>query len=118
MDLAKVGTCEYCGQTHILPSAAESQEQADQQASLLCNCNSGERWRQSMRARVTVEAIFSDMEKEAVDLLLQIVEATRSELIESGSSLKMSKNVTAKVKISNGSVVVSRQDKLERQQSV
>lgn len=117
MDLFNRGTCEYCGPTHMIPVPVETPDKADEQAALLCSCIEGERWRQMMGAKTTVAALFADMQKDAVDLLLHIVLATRNGLIES-SSLKMSGSVVAKVKLSKGLVMVSRQDKQERQQSV
>lgn len=87
-------------------------------AALLCRCEDGRAWREAQSARQKVQAMFCDQRAEAVELLLAVVEATRKGLLESGSSIKLSETVTAKVKTAGGSVQIKRSQKTENQASI
>jgi len=53
-----------------------------------------------------------------VDFLLQMAAMIREEKLYSGTSVKVAQNVTARFKLKDGAVVVTRSEKMEHQSSI
>ena len=53
-----------------------------------------------------------------MDFLLQMAAMIREEQLYSGTSVKVAPNVTARFKLKDGSVVVTRSEKMEHQSSI
>lgn len=112
------GHCRFCGQARMLPTAQPDQAAADAQAAELCGCDAGQAVRRRMREKQIIREMFADMDAEAVEALQNLADLTRAGVIESGSIIKMAENVTAKLKLKDGVVIILRTEKQEHQHSL
>lgn len=112
------GHCRFCGQARMLPTAQSDQAAADAQAAELCGCDAGQAVRRRMREKQIIREMFADMDAGAVEALQALADLTRTGVIESGSTIKMAENVTAKLKLKDGVVIILRTEKQEHQHSL
>lgn len=111
------GTCKWCGQRHMLDTPAKTQQAADDQAAASCNCYEGNAARLRQQEHDIISAMFADAAEDTIDLLHKIAGMIRCGDIASGTAIKVSSSVTAKFKLKDGAVTVTRAEKLERQHS-
>lgn len=112
------GHCVYCGQLRILGQDMGSQDAADTEATMTCTCEDGYLFRQRARECQVISSLFPELPEVTVDFLLQMAAMIREEQLYSGTSVKVAPNVTAKFKLRDGSVVVTRSEKMEHQYSI
>ncbi len=112
------GHCRFCGQARMLPTAQPDTAAANAQATQLCDCDAGQAVRRRAREKQIIQEMFADMDEEAVDALQGLADLTRTGVIESGSTIKMAENVTAKLKLKDGAVIILRTEKQEHQHSL
>lgn len=112
------GVCAYCGQTILLAEPATSAEDADERATALCQCKAGEAARRHIFERDTIESLFPKISARATALLCEVAALVRTEHLKSGTAIKLWENVTAKFKLKDGVVTITRTEKREHQQSL
>lgn len=114
----KTGTCRFCGQIRILPFAAPTQEDADNYASEKCECSEGKNYRRRKEEGEIIREMFREFDDETMRLLEDVADMVRSDYIKGGTAIKIAENVTAKFKIKDGTVIVTRSEKREHQHSL
>ena len=112
------GVCAYCGQTILLAEPATSAEDADEKATAICQCAAGEAARRHLFERDTIESLFPEISARATALLCEVAALVRTEHLKSGTAIKPWDNVTAKFKLKDGVVTITRTEKREHQQSL
>lgn len=112
------GQCIYCGQQRILGQDMGSQDAADTEATMTCNCEAGRQARRQARECEIISTMFPELPEVTVDFLLQMAAMIREEQLYSGTSVKVAPNVTARFKLKDGAVVVTRSEKMEHQSSI
>lgn len=112
------GRCSCCGQQRILEHGMNNQDAADEAATMSCTCEDGYLFRQRARECQIISGMFPELPEVTVDFLLQMAAMIREEQLYSGTSVKVAQNVTAKFKLKDGSVVVTRSEKMEHQSSI
>lgn len=112
------GACRWCGQWHIIPEPVQTQEEADHQATAGCKCPEGEGERRRAQERDIISAMFAELEEATIGLLYNVAEMLRAGLIGGGTTIKVGENVSAKFKMKDGAVIVTRSEKLEHQHSI
>lgn len=113
-----MGTCEWCGQQHMLAQRADTQAEADRQATAGCNCFVGQAARRRQQERDIISAMFAEFDDETTGFLYSVADMIRREAIRSGTTIKVDDNISAKFKLKDGAVVVIRTEKLEHQHSI
>lgn len=114
----KTGSCCFCGQLRVLPFAAPTQEEADQYATDKCECEAGKACRRQREEREIIAGLFAEFEPDTLRLLGTIADMVRNDYIKGGTAIKLAENVTAKFKVKEGTVIVTRAEKHERQHSL
>lgn len=115
----RTGCCRYCGQIRVLPHTVDNQEKANDFATAQCQCPAARTEHNREQQKQIIEGLFGDIvEQDVIELLYDIAEAMRDERIKSGASIKISENVTAKMKLKDGTVIATRAEKTERQHSI
>lgn len=114
----KTGSCCFCGQLRVLPFAAPTQEEADQYATDKCECEAGKACRRQREEREIIAGLFAEFEPDTLRLLGTIADMVRNDYIKGGTAIKLAENVTAKFKIKDGTVIVTRSEKHEHQHSL
>ena len=112
------GVCRYCGQMKTLAVPMPTQEEADKLATETCSCDPAKAVRRRQREYETIQQMFSGYAPPVLDLLQRVVDLIRDGLLESGTSIKLEENVTAKFKSQNGAVIVTRAEKHQHQTSM
>lgn len=112
------GTCRWCGQRHFVPGPAQTQEEADIQATAGCKCPEGEGERRRSQERDIISAMFAELDEETIGPLYNVAEMLRGGFIGSGTTIKVGENVSAKFKMKDGAVIVTRSEKPEHQHSI
>ena len=112
------GHCVYCGQLRILGQDMGSQDAADTEATMTCTCEAGRQARRQAKECQIISGLFPELPEVTVDFLLQMAAMIREKQLYSGTSVKVAPNVTAKFKLKDGSVVVTRSEKMEHQYSI
>lgn len=112
------GICAYCGQTVLLAEPATSEAKANDQATAACKCPAGDAARRHLFERDTIESLFPEISPRATAMLCEIAELVRTEHLKSGTAVKPWDNVTAKFKLKDGVVTITRTEKREHQQSL
>ena len=110
--------CSFCGQQRILEHGMDSQDAADEAATMSCTCEDGYLFRQRARECQIISSLFPELPEVTVDFLLQLADMIREEQLYSGTSVKVAQNVTARFKLKDGAVVVTRSEKMEHQSSI
>ena len=114
----KTGSCCFCGQLRVLPFAAPTQEEADQYATDKCDCEIGKARRRRRGERENIAGLFAEFEPDTLRLLGTIADMVRNDYIKGGTAIKLAENVTAKFKVKDGTVIVTRSEKNEHQHSL
>lgn len=114
----KTGSCCFCGQLRVLPFAAPTQEEADQYATDKCDCEIGKARRRRREEREIIAGLFAEFEPDTLRLLGTIAGMVRNDYIKGGTAIKLAENVTAKFKVKDGTVIVTRSEKNEHQHSL
>ena len=114
----KTGSCCFCGQLRVLPFAAPTQEEADRYATDKCECEAGKACRRQREEREIIAGLFAEFEPDTLRLLGTIADMVRNDYIKGGTAIKLAENVTAKFKVKEGTVIVTRAEKHERQHSL
>ena len=112
------GRCSFCGQQRILEKDMGSQDAADTEATMTCTCEDGYMFRQRARECQIISSLFPELPEVTVDFLLQLADMIREEQLYSGTSVKVAQNGTARFKLKDGAVVVTRSEKMEHQSSI
>lgn len=108
----------YCGQLRVLPFAAPTQEEADRYATDKCDCEIGRACRRQREEREIIAGLFAEFEPDTLRLLEATADMVRKDYIKGGTAIKLAENVTAKFKIKDGTVIVTRSEKHEHQHSL
>lgn len=111
----KTGSCCFCGQLRVLPFAAPTQEEADRYATDKCDCEIGKACRCQREEREIVAGLFAEFEPDTLRLLEATADMVRKDYIKGGTAIKLAENVTAKFKVKDGTVIVTRSEKHEHQ---
>ena len=114
----KTGSCCFCGQLRVLPFAAPTQEEADRYATDKCDCEIGKACRRQREEREIIAGLFAEFEPDTLRLLEATADMVRKDYIKGGTAIKLAENVTAKFKIKDGTVIVTRSEKHEHQHSL
>lgn len=114
----KTGSCCFCGQLRVLPFAAPTQEEADQYATDKCDCEIGKACRRQREEREIIAGLFAEFEPDTLRLLEATADMVRKDYIKGGTAIKLAENVTAKFKVKDGTVIVTRSEKHEHQHSL
>ena len=114
----KTGSCQFCGQLRVLPFAAPTQEEADRYATDKCDCEIGKACRRQREEREIIKGLFSEFEPDTLRLLEATADMVRKDYIKGGTAIKLAENVTAKFKVKEGTVIVTRSEKHEHQHSL
>lgn len=114
----KTGSCCFCGQLRVLPFAAPTQEEADRYATDKCDCEIGKACRRQREEREIIAGLFAEFEPDPLRLLEATADMVRKDYIKGGTAIKLAENVTAKFKIKDGTVIVTRSEKHEHQHSL
>ena len=114
----KTGSCRFCGQLRVLPFAAPTQEAADKYASEKCECLEGQAYRRRQEEAEIISEMFQEFEPDTLRLLGAVADMVRSEYIKGGTAIKLAENVTAKFRLKEGAVIVTRSEKREHQHSI
>lgn len=114
----ELGTCHHCGQSRVLPYPAATQERADEKATALCKCVAGTEARRRLNEREVIAELFDGMEMKTLELLYTVADLVRNDYIKPGTSIKVADNCAAKFKVKDGSVIITRSEKLEHQHSL
>lgn len=112
------GQCIYCGQHKILGRDMGSQDAADAEATMTCTCEAGRLARRQAKECQIISGLFPELPEVTIDFLLHMAAMIREEQLYSGTSVKVAPNVTARFKLKDGSVVVTRSEKMEHQSSI
>lgn len=112
------GRCSFCGQQRILGQDMGSHDAADTEATMTCTCEAGRLARRQAKESQIISGLFPELPEVTVDFLLQMAAMIREEQLYSGTSVKVAPNVTARFKLKDGSVVVTRSEKMEHQSSI
>lgn len=62
--------------------------------------------------------MFREFDDETLRLLEDVADMVRSDYIKGGTAIKLAENVTAKFKVKDGTVIVTRSEKHEHQHSL
>lgn len=114
----KTGSCCFCGQLRVLPFAAPTQEEADRYATDKCDCEIGKACRRQREEREIIAGLFAEFEPDTLRLLEATADMVRKDYIKGGTAIKLAENVTAKFKVKDGTVIVTRSEKHEHQHSL
>ena len=114
----RTGSCCFCGQIRVLPFAATTQEAADQYATEKCDCEIGKARRRQREEREIIAGLFAEFEPDTLRLLEATADMVRKDYIKGGTAIKLAENVTAKFKVKEGAVIVTRSEKHEHQHSL
>ena len=114
----KTGSCCFCGQLRVLPFAAPTQEEADRYATDKCDCEIGRARRRQREEREIIAGLFAEFEPDTLRLLEATADMVRKDYIKGGTAIKLAENVTAKFKVKDGTVIVTRREKHEHQHSL
>ena len=106
----KTGSCCFCGQLRVLPFAAPTQEEADQYATDKCDCEIGKACRRQREEREIIAGLFAEFEPDTLRLLEATADMVRKDYIKGGTAIKLAENVTAKFKVKDGTVIVTRSE--------
>lgn len=111
------GICHFCGQSIALAAVHDTQEEANKVATLACKCEEGKPFRRMVEEKATIREIFGRDDPNAQELICTLTDAVREGYIE-GATLKVRAGVTAKIKLKDAYVSVSRAEKRERQKTL
>ena len=114
----KTGSCCFCGQLRVLPFAAPTQEEADRYATDKCDCEIGKACRRQREEREIIAGLFAEFEPDTLRLLEATADMVRKGYIKGGTAIKLAENGTAKFKVKDGTVIVTRSEKHEHQHSL
>ena len=99
-------------------NAAPTQEEADRYATDKCDCEIGKACRRQREEREIIAGLFAEFEPDTLRLLEATADMVRKDYIKGGTAIKLAENVTAKFKIKDGTVIVTRSEKHEHQHSL
>lgn len=116
--LAGYGVCRFCGQVKYLEHPMPTQEQADEYATKTCGCEPAKAVRRRQSEAETIQDLFAECAPTVLDLLQQVVDLLREGLLASGTSIKLEENITAKFKVKDGAVIITRSEKHQHQTSI
>lgn len=101
-----------------MPFAAPTQEEADQYATDKCDCEIGKACRRQREEGEIIAGLFAEFEPDTLRLLEATADMVRKDYIKGGTAIKLAENVTAKFKVKDGTVIVTRSEKHEHQHSL
>lgn len=111
------GICQFCGQSIALAAEHDTQEEANEMATLACKCEEGKPFRRMVEEKATIREIFGRDNPNEQALICTLTDAVREGYIE-GATLKLRDGVTAKIKPKDAYVSVSRAEKREHQKTL
>lgn len=117
ISLVGYGVCRFCGQVKYLEHPMPTQEQADEYATKNCGCEPAKAVRRRQSEAETIQDLFAECAPTVLDLLQQVVDLLREGLLASGTSIKLEENITAKFKVKDGAVIITRSEKHQHQTS-
>lgn len=83
-----------------------------------CDCEIGRACRRQREEREIIAGLFAEFEPDTLRLLEATADMVRKDYIKGGTAIKLAENVTAKFKIKDGTVIVTRSEKHEHQHSL
>ena len=83
-----------------------------------CGCEPAKAVRRRQSEAETIQDLFAECPLTVLDLLQQVVDLLREGLLASGTSIKLEENITAKFKVKDGAVIITRSEKHQHQTSI
>lgn len=74
--------------------------------------------RRQREEREIIAGLFAEFEPDTLRLLEATADMVRKDYIKGGTAIKLAENVTAKFKVKDGTVIVTRSEKHEHQHSL
>lgn len=107
-----MGTCRCCGQKKVIPDA-ETQEQADLEATRNCTCSDGVVVRRQIAERDTVTEMLPDVEEQVRGYVMETAQLIRQmDLV--AVTIRLDEISTVRLKAKDGVVTITRTNKAER----
>lgn len=113
-----IGHCFYCGQAFLMEKDMNTQHDADKVATMMCSCDEGRPHRREERECEIISTMFPEFPEITIDLLIRIADMIRNEHIFSGTNIKVSQSVSARFKLKDGVVQITRRENKEHQRSI
>lgn len=83
-----------------------------------CGCEPAKAVRRRQSEAETIQDLFAECAPTVLDLLQQVVDLLCEGLLASGTSIKLEENITAKFKVKDGAVIITRSEKHQNQTSI